>query len=861
MPPYGRFIGAWVTCCVTLFALAGMSGQMYGQRVLTGRVFDKTTNQPLPYATVGLRVTGRGEITDIEGRFLLAGPTQRDTLFITFLGYQSVEIPLEATAYPDPFLVRLEPESLNLSEVEVRAKKERYRRKGNPAVDLIKKVIAAKNRNQPEALPYYQFDKYEKLEAGVTNITEDFANRKLWKNYRFIFDYMDSVSFSKPVLPLYLQESLSTVYHRSAPKDRVTIQHALRVTSPDRFVSKQSLKDATERINQNVDIYSDRIRIFELDFISPIAAIAPTFYHFYLGDTIAFKSQEAVTLRFVPSNPFSFGFDGVLYIALDGSYQVLGVNMEVPVSVNLNFVKDLKLEQDFTQIDSIWVTSRDAFSANFEVNPALLGLIGSKTTYYTNHRFRPDNQVDVFTRKPAEIISPDNLVRPEVYWDSMRVVPLNAREKGIYTMIDSLLENRSFNRLVSIGKALASGHFDLGPFRIGSVYSLISYNNIEGVRTRFGLETNSKFHNHWRLGGYVAYGFGDRKVKYSTRVEYSFDPKLTIFPRHFLRLQYEDDNEFPGQFTSFLSRDNIFLSLQVGEANKMIDYRFLRLQYHKEFSASFGLDLFLEHREQRPVGQWQFETYNEEEDRIENVERIRTTTAQLSFFFAPKAKWWEGPNSRFIIPNQFPLVSVDYRVGIDGLLGGEHTFHHLVLGMRQRFFLGIAGFAFVDIQAGKLWGSGVPYPLVHIASSNQTIAFAARSFNLMNFIEFVGDEHASFMLEYHLNGLLFNQIPLVKKLKLRSIFGYKIFYGQLTTPNNPNENPGLIQFTVNEEGLPETYSISGRPYMEISAGISNIFKVFRIDYVHRLSYRDNPGIPSVFGINGAGIRVGLQLQF
>jgi hypothetical protein len=839
-----------------------LPSSLLSQRILTGVVQDEETGEPLPYATVGYRKAGIGTVTDGEGQFLIPLPANPDTLFVLFLGYEEFKLPVDSsTAFEEGKIIGLKAETLSLSTVEIAARKGRYRRKGNPAVALIRKVIENKERNQPQSQPYYQYDQYEKVEVGLVNFTESFTQRKIWKGYKFVFDYIDSTSFEKPVLPLFLQESTTTHYFRQDPRFKLSLQTGLKVSKPEKLITDQSVKEVFSRLNQSVDLYQNQIKLFELEFVSPIADIAPLFYRYYLGDTVVVQETSCAVLDFVPANPYSFGFTGSLFIALDSTFQVLGVRMEVPKTVNVNFMQSLVLEQDFILKDSTWVVARDRLEATLGLSPASLSLLGQRTVFYTDHQFAPAQDPEIYQYKTSNAVLPDNNKRSEAFWDSLRTVPLNEREANIYQMVDSLNQNRSFIRLINLIKTAGSGHFELGPFRIGSLYSLLSYNPVEGVRTRLGIQTNEKFHNHWRLGGYAAYGFGDKRVKFGGRVEYSFDDKLSLFPRHFIHLRVQDENEFPGQFTSFLNRDNIFFSYQIGVADKMLNFRRLELQYHKEFSPSFGMDLYLEHREQRAVGNWAFERYSEPEDRLNEVDRIKTTTAQISLFFAPKAKWVETQNFRYIIPNTTPWVSVDYQLGFDGFLGGEHHFHHLTLGLRQRIFMGPAGFAVYHIRLGKLWGKEIPFPLVHIAESNQTISFSPRAYNLMNFMEFVGDEHASLMLEYHLSGLILNRIPLIRKLKLREVFGFKLYYGRLTAANNPNLNRTLIQFPRNEQGEAETYSITGSPYMEISAGFTNILKVFRIDYVQRLSYRDHPNLPSLFGLKGAGIRVGLSLQF
>jgi hypothetical protein len=122
-------------------------------------------------------------------------------------------------------------------------------------------------------------------------------------------------------------------------------------------------------------------------------------------------------------------------------------------------------------------------------------------------------------------------------------------------------------------------------------------------------------------------------------------------------------------------------------------------------------------------------------------------------------------------------------------------------------------------------------------------------------MEFVSDKYASFNIDYSFNGFIFNKIPLLKKLKLREAVSFKIMYGGLREENNPKKNEDAFKFPTNTLGQTTTFVPDGKPYMEASAGIANIFKLFRVDLVKRLTYLDNPGVAKW------GIRTRVKFDF
>jgi hypothetical protein len=192
-------------------------------------------------------------------------------------------------------------------------------------------------------------------------------------------------------------------------------------------------------------------------------------------------------------------------------------------------------------------------------------------------------------------------------------------------------------------------------------------------------------------------------------------------------------------------------------------------------------------------------------------------------------------------------------MGFKGVLGSEFNYHHTEFGFHKRFWFSAFGYTDCIIKAGKVWNK-VPYPLLIIPNANLSYTIQQESYSLMNAMEFFNDQYASWDLTYNMNGLILNRIPFIKKLGWREILSFRGMFGHLSEKNRPDPlNSGEL-FTFPYENYEQHY-LGTMPYMEVGVGIANIFKVLRVDYVHRLTYRDMPNIDKW------GIRILFHIQF
>ena len=839
-----------------------------------GLVIDKETKEPLPFVAIAFPGTSVGTTTDFDGKYELASQWATETMEVSFLGYKTFQVAIKL-GERQVIDIELEPESLNLTEVTVKAKKKRYRKKNNPAVELMRKVIANKTDNQLSSYDYYEYDKYEKVELDINNITEKFKKRKAFKKFQFVFDFVDTSKVNgKPYLPIFLQEISSKVYYNKEKNKKREYREAIKATKLEGHLDEKSVTTIMDYLYEEINIYSGNTILMGNQFTMPLADIALDFYRFYIIDTIDYKGKKAIDMAFIPKVKGNFGFNGNLYISLDSTFQLLKVEMGIVDDINLNFVQDLYIEQEFEEgPDGKFLIVSDKIVVDYNVGKKGIGFFGKRAVNYRNHLLNVPREDEIYDISEFTVEKKGARKVDDEYWKEQRPIALSENEAGVYHMIDTLQKVPAFKRALNIVSFLSTGYTSVGKFDIGPINSFYSGNAVEGFRLRFGGRTNIKFHPKLQIDAYAAYGFMDKEPKGAIRLLYSFNENSEDNPKHYILGGFTRETKFPGLKVDFISEDNVFLAIgRRGIADRMLLYNAARLDYYKETRSNLTFHATVERLKQLPIGRLNFD-YIEENGEPQSLEAIRTTEFGLNFRWAPNADYFQGKINRYPIFNKHPIFQLSYYTSPKGVLGSEYSYHKFRFGIFKRFYLSILGFTNMEMEIGKIYGEGLPYSLLHIPRANQTVLYQIRAFNMMNFLEFASDEYIKINFRHYFNGFIFNRIPLFKKLKLREVITLKTIYGGLTDGNNPNKNPGLVQFTneldengevkLDENGDPlkETFTLKDKPYIEGSVGVLNIFKVLRVDLVKRFTYLDNPNLPKMFGVKGLGLRARAYVEF
>ena len=830
----------------------------------SGIVKDSITGEPLPFVSVYFDGSTIGAMTDDNGTFTLQNNQGYTKLAAASLGYDTKFIDLKPGKKNDNLEVLLKPTAFEISEVVVKPKREKYTRKDNPAVELIKKVIAHKNDNRIEAKPEYQTEVYEKLSLSLDNFNPNLDKNKFLKKFKFIKNYLDTSEFNgKPILTVSVRENLSDFYYRKSPKAEKTIVRAKRMQGIDKTLDDGGgITSNLEEIFKSINIFDNNIPILLNRFVSPLSStLATTYYHYYIMDTLDVGGDKCVDLAFVPANSESYGFTGRLYITLDGNYAVKKVLLNTPANINLNWVDKLRIEQEFKQMpDSTWVLDQENTFVNFYVVKGTQQLYAHQLRNYDNYNFNVQNADSVFGLLGALHVLPEATAQPDTFWTHNRPIPLKEKEDALKDLLGQLRKVPAFNAIIKTAEILITGYIPTAndkkvtKFDFGPMNTTFSANHLEGFRMRVGGMTTANLNPYWFASGYLAYGTNDRKIKYNLKLTHSFTKKEYHEgenPVNNLSFIQEYDVYTPGQDFLFTSKDNIFVAWKVGEpVTKMQYIRKSVLQYEKEWLNGLTWKSWIMNQNNEAAGTLQY-IKRDESGNLYHIKDFTTSEIGTQLRFAPGERAYNGRSGKesvFNLSKDAPVFKLSHQLGIKGVLGGDYNYNHTEISAEKRIWLSSFGHIDAQVKAGKVWDK-VPFPLLILPNTNQSITIQPEAFHMMNALEFVTDQYVSFNATYYLKGWILNRIPGIKWLRLREVLSFNMIYGGLTDKNNPTLTPGLFL-------LPDgTQPLGSTPYMECSVGLENIFKILRIDYYRRLTYLDHPDIKK------GGIRIALRFTF
>ena len=827
------------------------------QTIVSGMISDAKDKSALPYVTVLFKGTKLAIKTDANGRYTLSSPTPYSQIQVNYVGYTAQTITIVPST-TQTVNVKLQEESQSLTEVNISSgKKAKYRNKGNPAVELIHKVIEHKPMNRMQSDVAVQYQQYDWMQFSLSNLSEKFKNKKIFKKYQFLFDEQDSTAVGgKNILPVYLRERLSQNYYRKNPeKTKIIMLADKHVNFDDGLVDNNAIGNYFERMYADVNIYDNNIIFTNSQFLSPIADGAPAFYKFFITDTIKTHSPQLIELSFIPRNQNALLFEGKIYITMDGNYAVQDAFLKTGKGVNVNFVRALEVKLNFEKDEAgKYHLSKSHLLMDFGLGKdGGRGFKGERSVVIKDYKTNVA-QPDSIYKGESLVVAPEADKRSDQFWAANRLDTLANAKLKIYSNIDTLGQMKSFKRMMDLLSFFFIGYKNYGPVEVGPIYSFYSFNNLEGFRLRLGGRTTPDFSTRWYFSSYAAYGFKDEKWKGYLSAAYSFNNKsIYKFPQSFVRASFQRDVDIPGdESKTVVPEDNIASSFRRGVNDKFIYSDFYRVEYMQEYASHFSFNLGFRKWTQTPAGTLRYATVNDRLNGRSNS--ITSSEFNLELRYAPKEKFYQGKSFRERTIEKYPVFELNYSAGFKGLLKGDYSYHNLVGTIDKRFYLSQFGRSDIRVEGGYTFGT-VPFPLLTIHKANQTYSYQVYAYNLMNFLEFVSDHYISLNVDHNFNGLILNRIPLIKHLKLREYITFKGLYGGLRKENDPLQNPGILQFPVNEQGVATSYSLGKKPYIEASAGIGNIFKVLRLDVVRRFNYLDNPGVSKY------GLRAKVQFEF
>ncbi|MFC4673648.1 DUF5686 and carboxypeptidase-like regulatory domain-containing protein [Dysgonomonas termitidis] len=817
-----------------------------------GTVRDAITKEKLPFVTVVFDKTTIGTFSDEEGEFRLSNRGNYTSVTASLLGYKSetITIPIGKTTTIE---ISLEPEDKLLKEVIVRPQKEKYSKKNNPAVELIKKVIAHKNENNITDLSYYQYKEYERIFFALNEYHPDMP---LLKKYKFLPNYADtSMIDNKIILPFSIRERISDVFYKKENNSTKRIVKGYHIEGLDKTFDTEGLDAIIKEVFKDISIYDNSINLLLQPFVSPLSEhSAVNFYRWYLSDTVTIDKDRYVKLDFAPFNSRDIGFTGNLYISLDSMYAVKRAVIRTPKKMNINFVQELVIQHDYKKTaDNKWIPLEERMAIDVTMADLVKFYIDKTRTYVDFVENQPMDPV--FALTAPEVFEKDYLRRDKNFWADNRP----AEHKKDYRM-DQMLEDVNkillFKILLRTGDILSTGYFptskdpETNKLEIGTIPTFYSFNKTEGNRFRMTLSTTKNFHQNLFFYGYGAYGTRDEEFKYYGEVTWAFDKvekHKDEYPKNNLIVAYKYDINTLGQRYTQAERDNILMSIQASGNSKMTYNRQTQIAWDKEFYGGFSFKLTGQTFDERPAANIVFEKMDENGN-IYAVDRVKTTEAMLALRYAPNEKFFQQRRKRHSIPSPRLVMNLTHTMALEDILGGQYNYNKTSLAISKQFWVAPYGKLYLTAQAEKIWGE-TPFPFLITPSANSSYTIQRGNYYLIEPLEFVHDAQASWEIYYHMGGWFLNRVPFIKVLKWREVFGFRGFIGSLSNKNNPELNRNLLIFPQ------DTYTTSRGPYMEYNIGIENIFKLFRIDYVRRINYLDHPNVDK------DGFRISFNLNF
>lgn len=840
---------------------------------LRGVVVDAEKGDTILYPSA----TYRGHHIAVSGNAMGEYTIERHNgwqLTFTAVGYKPKTITINAST-PEVLNVKLKPDTRQLAEVVVKSKRAKYSRKNNPAVELMKRVIAAKKRTNLENHDYLSYTKYQKLTMAINDITPADMDSGFIGKHKWLLDQVETSSYNgKLILPLTVDETVTQHLFRKNPKDEKDIVMGQSSSGVNQLIQTGDIMTvAMKDVFTDVDIYDDQVRLLQYPFTSPIGKDAIAFYRYYIEDTVYVDHDLCYHLQFIPNNQQDFGFRGELYILADSSLHVKRCNLTIPKRSDVNFVENLQIQQEYRKLpNGEWALSVDDMIVEMKVAKFLSKVLITRTTRLSDYDFQPLAK-QLFKGKAKVKREANSQMRDEAFWNKYRTVELTKSESSMSAFVHRIEQIKGFKYIIFGAKAFIENFVETGDenhpskFDFGPVNTLITKNFIDGYRTRISGQTTANLNKHWFFQGYYAHGFHSKKNYYDAMLTYSLNKKDYLpreFPKRTISFESTYDIMSPSDKFMQTDKDNVFTAFKWAKVDKMMFYNRQQLKFEYEQEWGLKTTIGLKTEENEAAGALYFNPINSGfiydtpegtpvGDLIHNG-KIRTTELSLQFQLAPGRTYINTKQRRLPINLDAPVFTLGHTMGLKDVLGGDYKYNFTEAGIYKRFWMNSWGKIDVYLKAGAQWNR-VPYPLLIMPAANLSYIIEDETFNLINNMEFLNDRYASLDASWDLNGKIFNRIPLLKKLKWREYLGVKALWGKLTDKNNPylaqNENSSvLMQF-------PEGCYVMDphKPYVELIAGVHNIFKLLHVEYVHRCNYNELPTA------HKNGIRLMMRLTF
>ncbi len=864
---------------VLTLAFLALQGNYAVAQTVSGIVVDAKSGSPLPFVNVYYEGKGVGAATDENGNFSVPYRKGWNILTISSVGFKKMEIPISGPI--ENLKVRLEVNSQTIKGVSIKGKRKKYDRKNNPAVELMRKVIAAKKHSDLRRHDYFSYQKYEKRTFALNEFTEKVFDDEHFKKLPFLKERVETCpETGKLILPISVDETFSKrIFKKDGNIDKTIVEGRNSTGLNEFFNTGDIATTMIEDVFTDVDIYDNNIHVLQSEFVSPLSSSSGiSFYRYFIADTLDVDGIRCIEVTFTPNNSQDFGFNGSLYIMADSTYRVHKATMNLPHNNAVNFVSDMYVSQEFETLPTgEQVIVNDNMIVQISVIGSFTKFHIKRDTYYSNYSLEEIPEKE-FKFLGKERLLADAMMKDNKYWNSVRPEPLTEKESTMDDFLKKMESTKGFKFVLFVAKAFIENFVETSTDRekpskvdIGPINTIFSQNFVDGFRLRMSAQTTANLNPHLFAKGYVAYGFKDHKWKGMGELTYSFNKKAYLpreFPVNNLTVTYQYDDASPSDIFMPTDKDNVFTSFRWTKVNHMNYVQKLRVLYEREWENGLRLTAQVKKESNEATAALFYQpldgTGTPSPDKNLHINKFEMADVMIGLRFQPGATYINTKQRRIATNNDSPIFELNHTIGLKNVLGNDYTYNYTEAKVYKRLYLSSWGKIDTYVKGGIQWNK-VPFPLLIMPAANLSYIKERETFSLIDNMEFMNDRFVSIMSGWDMNGKILNRIPLIRKLKWREYIGFNMLWGTLTDKNNPflakNAGDSRLFYFPGEFRKDGTFKYQSRvmdknkPYFEVVAGIHNIFKILHVEYVRRLNYLDNPDIDKW------GIRIMLRMTF
>ena len=849
---------------VLTLAVLAMQGNYAVAQTVSGIVVDAKSGSPLPFVNVYYEGKGVGAATDENGNFSVPYRKGWNILTISSVGFKKMEIPISGPI--ENLKVRLEVNSQTIKGVSIKGKRKKYDRKNNPAVELMRKVIAAKKHSDLRRHDYFSYQKYEKRTFALNEFTEKVFDDEHFKKLPFLKERVETCpETGKLILPISVDETFSKrIFKKDGNIDKTIVEGRNSTGLNEFFNTGDIATTMIEDVFTDVDIYDNNIHVLQSEFVSPLSSSSGiSFYRYFIADTLDVDGIRCIEVTFTPNNSQDFGFNGSLYIMADSTYRVHKANLNLPHNNAVNFVSDMYVSQEFETLPTgEQVIVNDNMIVQISVIGSFTKFHIKRDTYYSNYSLEEIPEKE-FKFLGKERLLADAMMKDNKYWNSVRPEPLTEKESTMDDFLKKMESTKGFKFVLFVAKAFIENFVETSTDRekpskvdIGPINTIFSQNFVDGFRLRMSAQTTANLNPHLFAKGYVAYGFKDHKWKGMGELTYSFNKKAYLpreFPVNNLTVTYQYDDASPSDIFMPTDKDNVFTSFRWTKVNHMNYVQKLRVLYEREWENGLRLTAQVKKESNEATAALFYQpldgTGTPSPDKNLHINKFEMADVMIGLRFQPGATYINTKQRRIATNNDSPIFELNHTIGLKNVLGNDYTYNYTEAKVYKRLYLSSWGKIDTYVKGGIQWNK-VPFPLLIMPAANLSYIKERETFSLIDNMEFMNDRFVSIMSGWDMNGKILNRIPLIRKLKWREYIGFNMLWGTLTDKNNPflakNAGDSRLFYFPGEFRKDGTFKYQSRvmdknkPYFEVVAGIHNIFKIFHVQFVHRLNYNNLP---------------------